>query len=421
LSSRAALRVEEASDRILAEIRTLGAEAVPLRAALGRVCAEDIAATVTMPPWSNSSMDGYAVRSADITPVMKGEPVTLRVVGTIAAGEFAPKALKRGQAMRIMTGAPVPGGADSVIRKEDTNEGEQKVEIRDARDVWKNIRQAGEDYQRGDLLAKRGTPIKPALLGVLASSGVATVQVFRRPRVAIISSGNELVDIDDFDEVIASRRIVNTNSYTLDALTRVAGGVAIDLGIAADTRASLRKKLEQAEDSDLIITSAGVSVGDLDHTRDVFAALGGKQLFWKVKMRPGAPLAFGMLNGVPWLGLSGNPVSAMVSFELFVRPALRKMQGYANLFRRTVTVTLEEEVKITAKLTHFLRAYVARKEDGSLTARLTGLQSSGALTSMVKANALLIIPETSATVAKGARLNALMLDQSLDETSAFSL
>jgi molybdopterin molybdotransferase len=415
------LRVEEASDRVLAEIRTLGAEVVALGASLGRVCADDIVAAVTMPPWSNSSMDGYAVRSADITPVMKGEPVTLRVVGTIAAGEFAPKALKRGQAMRIMTGAPVPGGADSVIRKEDTDEGAQKVEIRDARDVWKNIRQAGEDYQRGDLLAKRGSPIKPALLGVLASSGVATVQVFRRPRVAIISSGNELVDIDDFDEVIASRRIVNTNSYTLGALTRVAGGVPIDLGIAADTRASLRKKLEQAGDSDLIITSAGVSVGDLDHTRDVFAALGGKQLFWKVKMRPGAPLAFGVLNGVPWLGLSGNPVSAMVSFELFVRPALRKMQGYAALFRRTVPVTLEEEVKINAKLTHFLRASVTRKEDGTLTARLTGLQSSGALTSMVKANALLIVPETTPTVAKGARLNALMLDQSLEETSAFSL
>lgn len=415
------LRVEEASERILAEIRSLAAEAVPLRAALGRVCAEDILATVTMPPWSNSSMDGYAVRSADITPVMKGEPVTLRVVGTIAAGELTPKALKRGQAIRIMTGAPVPGGADSVIRKEDTDDGSQKVQIRDARDVWKNIRQAGEDYQRGDLLAKRGTPIKPALIGVLASSGVATVQAFRRPRVAIISSGNELVDIDDFEEVIASRRIVSSNSYTLDALTRVAGGVPVDLGIAADTKASLRKKLEQAGDCDLILTSAGVSVGELDYTRDVFAALGGKQRFWKVKMRPGAPLAFGMLHDVPWLGLSGNPVSAMVSFELFVRPALRKMQGYAALFRRPVTVTLEEEVKIGAKLTHFLRASVTRKEDGTLTARLTGLQSSGALTSMVKANALLIVPETSPTVAKGAQLKALILDQSLEETSAFSL
>lgn len=415
------LRVEEASERILAEIRTLAAESVPLRAALGRVCAEDILATVTMPPWSNSSMDGYAVRSADITPVMKGEPVTLRVVATIAAGEFAPKVLKRGQAMRIMTGAPVPGGADSVIRKEDTDGGSEKVEIRDARDVWKNIRPAGEDYQRGELLAKRGTPIRPALIGVLASTGVAAVQAFRRPRVAIISSGNELVEIDDFDEVIAARRIVSTNSYTLDALTRIAGGVPIDLGIAADTKASLRKKLERAVDSDLILTTAGVSVGDLDHTRDVFAALGGKQRFWKVRMRPGAPLAFGMLDDVPWLGLSGNPVSAMVSFELFVRPALRKMQGYAALFRRAVTVTLEEEVKIAAKLTHFLRAWVTRKEDGTLTVRLTGLQSSGALTSMAKANALLIVPESSPTVAKGAQLKALMLDQSLEETSAFAL
>ena len=415
------LRVEEASERILAEIRNLPSETVPLRAALGRVCAEDISATVTMPPWSNSSMDGYAVRSADITPVMKGEPVTLRVVATIAAGEVAPKPLKRGQAMRIMTGAPVPGGADSVIRKEDTDGGEQKVEIREARDVWKNIRPAGEDYRSGDLLAKHGTPVKPALIGVLASSGVGKLKVFRRPRVAIISSGNELVDIDDFDEVVASRRIVSSNSYTLDALTRVAGGVPVDLGIAADTKASLRRKLEKAGDCDLILTSAGVSVGDLDHTRDVFAELGGKQLFWKVKMRPGAPLAFGVLNDVPWLGLSGNPVSAMVSFELFVRPALRKMQGHTNLFRRTTTVILEEEVKIAAKLTHFLRAYVTRKDDGTLTARLTGLQSSGALTSMVKANALLIVPETSPKVAKGARLNALMLDQSLDETSAFSL
>jgi molybdopterin molybdotransferase len=415
------LSVAEASERILAEIKPLAPEAVPLRQALGRVLAEDISATVTMPPWSNSSMDGYAVRSADITPVMSGEPVKLRVIATVAAGEFAPRPLKRGEAMRIMTGAPIPGGADSVIRKEDTDGGSEKVEIRDARDVWKNIRDAGEDYQRGDLLAKRGSPIKPALLGVFASSGIATVQVFGRPRVAIISSGNELVDIDDFDEVIAARRIVSTNSYTLEALTRVAGGIPQDLGIASDTRASLKKKLESAAGADLVITSAGVSVGDLDHTREVFAALGGELKFWKVKMRPGAPLAFGMLNEMPWLGLSGNPVSAMVSFELFVRPALRKMQGHANIFRRPSSVMIEEEVKIAAKLTHFLRACVTRHEDGTLTARLTGHQSSGALTSMAKANALLIVPPTKSTVPKGARLNALMLDHSLEETSAFSL
>jgi molybdopterin molybdotransferase len=415
------LSIAEASERILAEIKPLQPETVPLRQALGRVLAEDISATVTMPPWSNSSMDGYAVRSADITPVMSGEPVKLRVIATIAAGEFAPRALKRGEAMRIMTGAPIPGGADSVIRKEDTDGGSQKVEIREARDVWKNIRDAGEDYQKGDLLAKRGSPVRPALLGVLASSGIATVQVFRRPSVAIISSGNELVDIDDFDEVVAARRIVSTNSYTLEALTRVAGGIPTDLGIASDTKASLRKKLDAAAGCDLIITSAGVSVGDLDYTRDVFAELGGKQKFWKVKMRPGAPLAFGLLKGIPWLGLSGNPVSAMVSFELFVRPALRKMQGHANIFRRTSTVTLEEEVKIAAKLTHFLRAFVTRQADGTLTARLTGHQSSGALTSMAKANALLIVPEKNQKVPKGAHLKALMLDHTLEETSAFSL
>jgi molybdopterin molybdotransferase len=415
------LTVTEASERILSEIKTLPAEAVPLRQALGRVLAEDVSATVTMPPWSNSSMDGYAVRSADITPVMSGERVQLRVIATIAAGDFAPRPLKRGEAMRIMTGAPIPGGADSVIRKEDTDGGSEKVEITEARDVWKNIRDAGEDFQRGDLLGKRGSPVKPALLGVLASSGIATVQVFGQPKVAIISSGNELVDLDEFDEVIAARRIVSTNSYTLEALTRVAGGVPEDLGIASDTKASLKRKLDAAAGSDLIITSAGVSVGDLDHTRDVFASLGGKQKFWKVKMRPGAPLAFGMLKDVPWLGLSGNPVSAMVSFELFIRPVLRKMQGYQTFFRRTVAVTLEEEVKIGAKLTHFLRAVVSRQPDGTLAARLTGHQSSGALTSMAKANALLIVPETNPKVPKGAQLNALMLDNSLEETSAFSL
>ena len=415
------LTVAEASERILADIKPLDLETVPLRQALGRVLAEDVSATVTMPPWSNSSMDGYAVRSADITPVMSREPVKLRVVGTIAAGEFASRPLKRGEAMRVMTGAPVPDGADSVIRKEDTDGGTEKVEVRDARDVWKNIRPAGEDFQRGDLLARRGTPIKAALLGVLASTGVAQVNVFRRPRVAIISSGDELVDLDKFEEVVEARRIVSSNSYTLDALTRVAGGIPIDLGIAADTKASLKRKLDAATECDLILTSAGVSVGDLDHTRDVFASLGGKQKFWKVKMRPGAPLAFGMLHDVPWLGVSGNPVSAMVSFELFVRPALRKMQGYLSLFRRTVTVTVDEDVKIAAKLTHFLRAIVARNQDGELVARLTGIQSSGVLTSMVKANALLIVPETSPTVPKGSKLKALMLDQSLEETSAFSL
>lgn len=415
------LTVEEASARILAEVRPMDHEWVPLASALGRVLAAEVTATITMPPWSNSSMDGYAVRSADISPVLKGETVRLRVVATIAAGEFAPRPLKKGEAMRIMTGAPIPGGADSVVRKEDTDDGLQRVEIRDARDVWKNIRGSGEDYQKGDSLAKRGTPIRPAMLGVLASSGITTVEVFRRPRVAIVSSGNELVGLEKFREVEAGRRIISTNSYTLAALTRVSGGEPVDLGIAADTRSALRRKLKAATKCDMILSSAGVSVGDLDHTRDVFADLGGEQRFWKVKMRPGAPLAFGMLERVPWVGMSGNPVSAMVSFELFVRPALRKMQGHISLFRRVVPVTTDEEVKITAKLTHFLRAIVTRHEDGRLTARLTGPQSSAALTSMARANALLIVPGTHQKIAKGSVLNAMMLDQSLDEYPVLKL
>jgi len=415
------LTVEEASARILAEIRPLEPERVSLNDALGRVCAEEIIATVTMPPWSNSSMDGYAVRSADISPVLAGESVKLRVVATIPAGGFAPRALRRGEAMRIMTGAPMPDGADSVVRKEDTDEGKRQVEIRDARDVWKNIRAAGEDFQRGDSLAKRGTPIRPALIGVLASTGIAKVSVFRRPRVAIVSSGDELVGIEKFREVEAGRKIVSTNSYTLAALTRVAGAEPVDLGIAGDSKSALRKKLERATRSDLILTSAGVSVGDLDVTRDVFADLGGEQRFWKVKMRPGAPLAFGVLEGIPWVGMSGNPVSAMVSFELFVRPALRKMQGHTSLFRRVVSVTTSEDLKISARLTHFLRAIVTRQDDGTLIARLTGAQSSGALTSMARANALLIVPGTHQKVAKGSQLNAMMLDQSLDEYPVFKL
>jgi molybdopterin molybdotransferase len=353
--------------------------------------------------------------------VLGGTPVKLRVVATIMAGGFAPRRLKRGEAMRIMTGAPVPEGADSVVRKEDTDEGEKQVEVRDARDVWKNIRGAGEDFQRGDVLARRGSPVRPALLGVLASTGVAQLRVFPRPRVAIVSSGNELVDLGNFREVEAGRKIVSTNSYTLAALTRVSGGEPFDLGIATDTRSSLERKLAAAVKYDLILTSAGVSVGDHDHTRDVFAHLGGEQRFWKVKMRPGAPLAFGMLKGVPWIGMSGNPVSAMVSFELFVRPALRKMQGFTALFRRVAPVTIDEDVEISAKLTHFLRAIVTRGEDGRLSARLTGTQSSAALTSMARANALLIVPGSQRKVVKGSQLNAMLLDQSVDEYPVLKL
>jgi molybdopterin molybdotransferase len=384
------LTVAEASERILAEIRQLDVESVPLRRALGRVCAEDIAATVTMPPWSNSSMDGYAVRSADITPVMSGEPVKLRVVATIEAGQFASRRLKRGEAMRIMTGAPVPAGADSVIRKEHTDGGSPKVEIRDATDVWKNIRPAGEDYHAGDLLAKRGTPVKPALIGVLASSGVSMIRTFKRPRVAIISSGNELVDIDDFDEVVAQRRIVSSNSYTLDALTRVAGGLP--------PTARRRHQKSQEKSRKRAVASHSTHPQGLRQRSDYARCLrgaGGEQRFQSQTARP---LSFGMLDDVPWLGVSAT-VSAMVSFELFVRPVLRKMQGHSALFRRTVTVILERKMEDRRQPDPF-SVRSSRDGDGR-SSHASRAGSSGALTSMVKANALPIVPGDSPKVAKG--------------------
>ena len=407
------LSVEDASTQILAEVKVLAPETLAIGRAVGRVAAVDVVATVTMPPWDNASMDGYALQSADVAPLLEGKRATLRVVATIAAGQEAGRELVRGEAARIMTGAPVPKGADSVVRREDTDDGAETVEVRSARDLWKNIRLSGEDYRRGDTLLKRGTEIRAAHVGVLASSGFADASVYRAPRVAIISSGDELVGLERFAEVRAARKIVSSNSYSLTALTSKTGAEPLDLGIAADTPQALREKLESARGCDLIITSAGVSVGDLDHARDVFAALGGVQKFWKVRMRPGAPLAFGLLGGVPWLGMSGNPVSAMVSFELFARPAIRKMMGFADVFRRTIEVVLDQDVRIAARLTHFLRAQVSVNADGSFCAHLAGNQSSGALTSMARANALLIVPESTTVALKGSVLRALPLDDSL--------
>jgi len=403
------LSPREASARILEEISALAAERVPTIESVGRVAAESIRATVTIPPWNNASMDGYAVRSSDVAAAAADKPVRLPVVAEIPAGKFPPRALAPGEAMRIMTGAPVPDGADSVVRIEDTDGGTQAVEIRSARDAGRNVRPAGEDFRDGDTLLERGSEITPAVLGVLLSGGVETIEVHRRPRVAIISSGDELVLIEDFGEVKAGRRIVSTNSYTLPALVREAGGRPFDFGIAADTRESLATKLEQARDCDLIVTSAGVSVGDLDYTRDVFESLGGQQKFWKVRIRPGAPLAFGVLGTVPWIGLSGNPVSAMVTFDLFVRPAIRKMLGHSLLFRRPIAVALEEDVGISAELTHFLRVVVTRSRSGDYSARLTRSQSSASLSSLARANALLVVPPKKQSYAAGSILNAIPL------------
>ena len=332
-------------------------------------------------------MDGYAVRSADLSA-----GATLRVVEDVAAGGFPTRALYAGEATRIMTGAPVPDGADCVIRHEDTDNGREHVVIRDTRDSGRNIRKAGEDFAAGDVIVEKGQALSTSHLGVLASAGVASVVVHRKPRVAILSSGDELVSLEQFTPDLAGRRIVSANSVTMAAAVRDAGGEPVDLGIARDDPDSLRECLRPAQEADLIITTAGISVGDHDHVRDVVASLGGALDFWKVRMRPGAPLAFGTLHGKPWLGLSGNPVSAIVTFELFVRPVIRRMLGMRQLFRATIPVRLAERFSLAAPLMHFLRVVTATDDDGRFTAALAGSQSSAVLTALAKANALLILP-----------------------------
>jgi molybdopterin molybdotransferase len=398
---------------MLAGVRALDEEPVALREALGRVLARDVVSPVSLPLWDNASMDGYAVRAADVQGASADSPIRLRVVETIAAGARGTRVVGPGEAARIMTGAPVPEGADCVVRVEDTAVRGDVVEIRDDRDAGANVRAAGEDVRTGAVVVRAGTMLGAAHVGVLASVGCARPVVYRRPRVAILATGDELVSLDAFDEVLAGRRIVSSNSYSLEAAVRAAGGEPVPLGIAPDDRDALADRLRSADGCDLILTSGGVSVGDFDYTREVVTRLGGALSLWRVRMRPGAPIGFGRLFGAPWLGLPGNPVSALVTFELFARPLLRTLAGSTRPHRRSVPVVLDEDVVLRAPLTHFLRCVLADGEDGWLRARLTGAQSSGMLTSMSSADALLIVPPEPMTVAAGTRLRALPLDGDL--------
>ena len=415
------LSVAEAAARVTAGIIPLPPERVPLLDAVGRVLAEDAMAAYTMPPWTNSAMDGYAVRAADIAGASASAPVRLRVLETVAAGAFPTRPVGAGEATRIMTGAPVPDGCDTVVRVEDTDDGTENVEVRDTRDAGKNLRPRGEDFAAGDLVMPAGTAIAPAQVGVLSTLGRPAVSVHRRPVVAILGSGDELVDLDRFHEVLDGKKIVSSNSYTISALVRACGGVPRLLGNSPDDPDALRELLQQARGADLVVTSAGASVGAFDHTRTVLASLGAQLDFWKVRMRPGAPIGFGTLHGTPWIALPGNPVSAMVTFELFVRPVIRRLLGYERLHRRPVPVFLEEPVTIAARLTHFLRAVVGVRDDGMLGARLTGPQGSGILTSMSRANALLVIPEDQAHTPAGSRVNALLVSDEAQLSAEFSL
>ncbi len=391
----------EAARLIVASFQPLAPERRPLRDGLDAVLAEDVASPMDLPPWDNSAMDGYAVRSEDVR-----EGNSLTVIETVPAGQFPTKPVGSGQAIRIFTGAPLPHGADTVVRQEDTDSAANgHVTVRNTRDAGKNIRRRGEDIRKGTLVLPRGAALGPAQLGVLASIAHDRPLVHRTPRIAFMGSGDEIVDLDQKQEILAGTKIATSNSYTLDASIRRAAAEPINLGVARDTRESLRAHLEGAKGADVLVTTAGVSVGEHDLVRDVLTELGGELKFWRIGMRPGAPVGFGVLNGVPWIGLPGNPVSTMVTFELFVRPAIRRLQGHTLPFRRTVRVVVREPITLGPNLRHYLRAVVAEGE-----ARLTGPQGSGILTSMARANALLIVPADMPAVAAGTELDALLLD-----------
>ena len=408
----APLGAAEAAAKILLDVKRQPALRIPLDDALASILAEDVVSPLDIPAWTNSAMDGYAARGEDVRGASESRPVRLTVVEHLPAGRFPTRSIMAGQCARIFTGAPLPSGADSVIRQEDTDEGVDTVTIVKDRDVGVNMRMIGEDIPRGSTVLTEGTELGPAQLGVLASLAVAHPLVYRRPRIAILGSGDEIVDVDQPEEILSGRKIASSNTHTLVALVRQSGGEPVNLGIAADTPESLREHLSRAADCDLLVTTAGISVGEHDYVRAVLKELGATQRFWKLRMRPGAPVGFGLLGDVPWIGLPGNPVSTMVTYELFVHPAIRKMMGHTRPFRRSVPVVMAERISLKPRLQHFMRAIVTEGGQGA-GARLTGPQGSGILTSMARANALLVIPEGQHETPAGTVVQALLMNDTI--------
>jgi len=403
------ISVEAALEKILSHIQPLGFEKVSLLEAQGRVIAEDIYASRDIPPLDNSAMDGYAVRSEDIQQASSGHSVRLEIIEDLPAGSVSRKTVGKGEAIRIMTGAPIPRGADTVVQVEDTAKEDRSTQIFRAVPSGENIRRAGEDVGKGDRVISKGDFIRPAEVGMLASVGRSFVSVYQRPQVAILCTGEELVDVDG---ELEEGKIVSSNSYTLAAQVKDAGAIPLQLGIARDRKEDIEQKLRQGIRADVLISSAGISVGDYDLVKDVLKDLGMEMVFWKVAMKPGKPLAFGTIGGKPAFGLPGNPVSSMVSFEQFVRPSLLKMMGHHQIFRPTIEAVLKEDIEKEPGRRHYIRALVSCDKDRYFVTT-TGAQGSGMLISMVKANGLVIIPEDKEKVKAGERVLVQLLDRTL--------
>lgn len=412
----APLSVDQALETVLARFTPLEAEAVPLTAALGRVLAEDIVAAEDLPPFDNAAVDGYAVRGEEVAAARREAPVRLRVVGEIAAGTTAAVELEPGAAMRVMTGAPLPPGADTVVPREQTDAGEAGmaaeagwVRILSPLPAGQNVRRAGEDVRRGERVLERGIRLRPAEVGLLASLGRPRVLVARRPRVAILPTGDELVEPD---RPLAPGQIRSSNAYALYSQVLQCGGEPLLLPIARDRFRDISARIDRAlaRQADLLITTGGVSAGEYDLVRKVLDKR-GRIIFWRVQMQPGRPVVLGEIEGLPVLGLPGNPVSAMVAFVLLARPAILKMQGQRALRKPEVEAVLLADAPAYADRRRYLRAIVEQEEGGRYVARLTGPQGTGILSSMVRANGLAIIPESAYPAARaGTTVRVLMLD-----------
>jgi molybdopterin molybdotransferase len=398
------ISADDALERILAGVPALPAVEAPILDALGLVLAEDVVADRDVPPFRNSAMDGYAVRGEDVASA----PVELRVVGEIAAGSFPDRAVAPGEAMRIMTGAPMPDGADTVVRVEDTDNASDVVTIAAATPKGMATRQAGEDLKKGETVLTNGTVLRAAEIGLLASVGRARVRVRKRPRVAVFSTGDEIVDLD---APIERGQIRDSNRYTLASAIRATGAEPWVRGIVRDSPDALRAALREAAAADLIVTSGGVSVGDHDHLKPVLSELGTID-FWAIAIRPGRPLAFGEVKDgerrVPIFGLPGNTVSALVTFEIFVRPALLRMQGRENVARPRAKARLLEPVDKVGTLRVFARG-IHDPEAG--TVRLTGPQGSGILRSLSLANCLIDLPVGPSRLEKGEIVDVILTEQ----------
>ena len=406
------IEVHEALKRVLEALPSLEGEMVSLPASRGRVLAEEIRSPRDVPPFRNSAMDGFALRSADIATATESRPVTLSVLETIGAGTVARHSVGKGQAIRIMTGAPVPEGADTVVRVEDTEPGGDRVAVRVAVETGSNIRHPGEDVGSGEVVFDVGRIIRPADIGVLASIGVSVVRVVRRPRVAILATGDELVELG---QPLGPGQIVNSNAYTLAAAVEDLGGEAVVTGIVRDQPEVMREAFSRGLRADAMLSTGGVSVGNFDYVRTILGELGYRESFWKVAQKPGKPISFGRCGETPVFGLPGNPVSALVCFYVYVVPALRTMMRIRDIHLATAPATLAGAIASPEKLTEFVRCSLEGPFD-TLRARSTGSQSSGVLRSLSVGDGLVVSPKGVARLADGDSVRVILLRPELGAT-----